>query len=77
MTRQEARGVQLLEQLVQDFSRLDSAGAKAIVDGLTDQDLSDIAKTAAGAASVLGERDVITESFADRMDRSDTQETRQ
>jgi len=77
MTRQEARGVQLLEQLVQDFSRLDSVGAKAIVDGLTDQDLSDIAKTAAGAASTLGERDVITESFADRMDRSDTQETRQ
>lgn len=73
MTKQEARGVQVLEQLVQDLSRLDGDGAKAIVEGLADQDLSDVAKAASGAASALGERDVVTESIADRMDRSDAQ----
>lgn len=77
MKLNHARGVQVFSQLVQDLSRLDPDGAKAIVDGLSDEEVSNMLAAAAGSNEALGERDVFEESFAERLERTETEEARQ
>lgn len=68
MTEQQGRGVQVMAQLVEDLSRLDRAGSRAIFDGLTDQQAADVVAAQAGALDATGEPSEFTASIAAKLD---------
>lgn len=68
MTEQQGRGVQTMAQLVEDLSHLDQLGARALFDGLTDQQAADVLAAQAGALDATGEPSEFTASIASRLD---------
>lgn len=80
MTKQQGRGVQVLSQLVKDLSRTNPTEARAIIDGLTDEEVGDtLAAHAAACVATDGDegRDVFVESIAARMSAGAADEARQ
>lgn len=68
MTEQQGRGVQTMAQLVEDLSRLDQVGARAIFDGLSDEQTANILVAKAAALDATGDPSEFTASVAARLD---------
>lgn len=69
MTEQQGRGVRVLSQLVEDLSQHDREKARAIFDGLTDQQLADVFFAHAAAREATGDPGEFTLSVAARLDQ--------